>query len=188
MEKKELLREKAIEVFAREGYHSTTVQMIADEAGTAVGTVYNYFDNKKDILNYIFAVEFNKRLNMLNQIKEMELTFKEKLIMFLKGHFNDLKNNINLATVLIQESTMPSKYQLEAVNDFTNKLPELFIEIIEEAKQKGEIRNVDSKLIGHAVFRTIRGIASVVIKDANYNFSDARQELINFFWIGLNKR
>ena len=89
MEKKELLREKAIEVFAREGYHSTTVKMIAKEAGTAVGTVYNYFDNKKDVLNYIFEVEFNKKLEMLTQIKDKEIPFKKKLVMFLKAHFND---------------------------------------------------------------------------------------------------
>ena len=83
---------------------------------------------------------------------------------------------------------MPSKYQLEAVNNFTNKLPEFFIEMVEEAKKKGEIRKVDSKLIGHAIFRTIRGIANVVIKDENYTFSDAREELINFFWIGIEKK
>ena len=51
MEKKELIRKYSIKVMAKEGYHNTKVQAIADEANISVGTIYNYFKNKKEILD-----------------------------------------------------------------------------------------------------------------------------------------
>ena len=37
-------------LFAREGYHQTGMERIADEAEVSVGTVYFYFKNKEDLL------------------------------------------------------------------------------------------------------------------------------------------
>ena len=42
------------------GFHTATTDKIAAAAGVAVGTIYNYFKNKEDILNHIFQVEYEK--------------------------------------------------------------------------------------------------------------------------------
>lgn len=42
--------EVAGRLFAREGYHRTGMERIADEAEVSVGTVYFYFKNKEDLL------------------------------------------------------------------------------------------------------------------------------------------
>jgi len=42
--------EAAGTLFAREGYHQTGMERIADEAEVSVGTVYFYFKNKEDLL------------------------------------------------------------------------------------------------------------------------------------------
>ncbi|MGM0502369.1 MAG: TetR/AcrR family transcriptional regulator [Bacillota bacterium] len=187
MDKKELLREKAVDVFAQEGYHDTKVKMIAEESGVAVGTVYNYFSNKREILNYIFAVELDNKINFLTKVKKKDISLKDKLIMFLNHQFKHLEENPHLATVLIQEIRMPHKHSLEAVEGFLNKLPEVFAEMIDEAKEKGEIRKVNSKLIANAIFQTIRSIAMMVVQNDEYDFAEAKRELINFFWLGIAK-
>jgi TetR/AcrR family fatty acid metabolism transcriptional regulator len=53
--------EAAIKLFAAKGYHEARADEIAQEAGVAVGTIYNYFKNKEDILLDIFVAEFEKR-------------------------------------------------------------------------------------------------------------------------------
>lgn len=40
----------AIEFFGRLGYHATTVRAIAERAGISTGLVYQYFDDKEDVL------------------------------------------------------------------------------------------------------------------------------------------
>ena len=47
---KENLLKAALAMYARKGYHKTTVDEIAAEAGLSTGIAYRYFKNKKDIL------------------------------------------------------------------------------------------------------------------------------------------
>lgn len=44
----------AAKVFAEKGFHPTTIKDIANEAGIAHGTIYNYFENKTALLLGIF--------------------------------------------------------------------------------------------------------------------------------------
>lgn len=44
------LVDAAIDCFERHGFDETTTAMIASEAGVAVGTVYNYFNDKRELI------------------------------------------------------------------------------------------------------------------------------------------
>ena len=59
--------------------------------------------------------------------------------------------------------------------------------MIKEAKEKSEIRNINAKLIANAIFQTIRGTAMLIVQNEEYNFEEAKRELINFFWLGVSK-
>lgn len=48
------LIEAAVECFERHGFDETTTAMIASEAGVAVGTVYNYFTDKREMILELF--------------------------------------------------------------------------------------------------------------------------------------
>lgn len=47
---REKLIAAAVDCFERQGFEETTTAMIAAEAGVAVGTVYNYFTDKREII------------------------------------------------------------------------------------------------------------------------------------------
>ncbi len=47
----------AKEVFARQGFHTTTIADIAKRAGLAYGSVYWYFDSKDELFHALMAVE-----------------------------------------------------------------------------------------------------------------------------------
>ena len=49
-ERRERILDAAAAVFARKGFHQATIHEIADLADVADGTIYNYFDNKLDLL------------------------------------------------------------------------------------------------------------------------------------------
>ena len=44
-----LLLDTALRLFVANGYHGTSMRQIADEAGLALGGIYNHFGNKEDI-------------------------------------------------------------------------------------------------------------------------------------------
>ena len=47
----------ANKVFARNGFHATTIADVAKEAGLAYGSVYWYFDSKDDLFRQLIAAE-----------------------------------------------------------------------------------------------------------------------------------
>jgi AcrR family transcriptional regulator len=47
----------AKEVFARKGFHATTIADIAKQAGLAYGSIYWYFESKDDLFHALMAVE-----------------------------------------------------------------------------------------------------------------------------------
>ena len=47
----------AKKVFARNGFHATTIADIANEAGLAYGSIYQYFDSKEDLFQALMAAE-----------------------------------------------------------------------------------------------------------------------------------
>ena len=59
------IKKAAVEVISKKGFFNTRMQDIADEAGLAVGTIYNYFSSKDEVLSYIFKNEM-QRLSLIH--------------------------------------------------------------------------------------------------------------------------
>jgi AcrR family transcriptional regulator len=51
VDKRTAIIDAAVGLFARKGFHATTVPEIAADAGVAVGSVYRYFDTKEALVN-----------------------------------------------------------------------------------------------------------------------------------------
>lgn len=58
----------ATQLFRSEGYDRTKLESIAALAEVSVGTVYNYYENKGDLLLAIVALEVNEVLNAGNTL------------------------------------------------------------------------------------------------------------------------
>ncbi|MGZ4302669.1 MAG: TetR/AcrR family transcriptional regulator [Gaiellaceae bacterium] len=56
-EKRRLILDAAVRVFARRGFHTCRVGDIAEEAGVAHGLLYHYFSSKDELLAAMHAVE-----------------------------------------------------------------------------------------------------------------------------------
>lgn len=53
MDKKEFIKNTAIDLFAETGYHKATMKALADTENIAVGSIYTYFNSKEDLINEI---------------------------------------------------------------------------------------------------------------------------------------
>ena len=67
VDKRRQILDAAIRVFARQGFHSTRVSDIADEAGVAYGLVYHYFRSKDEVLNELFSERWSLLLAAIEE-------------------------------------------------------------------------------------------------------------------------
>jgi AcrR family transcriptional regulator len=78
-DKRRLILDAAMRVFARRGFHTCRVSDIADEAGVAYGLVYHYFSSKDQILDTLFLERWDLMLAAIAQADRTERSPRDKL-------------------------------------------------------------------------------------------------------------
>ena len=151
--KKELIREAAIKTFASRGYFSTTTDLIAEEAGVSVGTIYNYFDNKLDILEYICQVEYEKRKSYFEELKEQNIGPVDRIKKIIEKHFDEVKANPLLVKIILWErhNTRNFSYKKSGLRIFIK-------EAIDEGIESKKLREVNSEILSIAIFGSIESV------------------------------
>lgn len=186
MNKKELIRLSATKIIAEEGFYKTKVQDIADDAEIAVGTVYIYFKNKDDILDYIFESQHTKMSEFIERLEKEEISPLEKIKRILKYHFKEMENHPDLAKVLSQEGTGPLKNQDSEMKDDSLGVPDIFQKMLEDSKEIGEIRDIDAEMFGYVIFFVGRETAYLLqIKGKKDRYYKAFEELLTFIVNGI---
>lgn len=80
-EKQNRIIESAMKEFAEKGYQKASVQAIAETASVAKGSIYQYFENKKELFFYIFDLAGEMKIRLFAEsIKETpDMSFFELL-------------------------------------------------------------------------------------------------------------
>jgi AcrR family transcriptional regulator len=84
-ERPEALFQAALDVFARHGYRASRLEDVAKAAGVSKGTVYNYFENKEDLLRK--ALEYKLKVVIAlaeTAVDTFQGTSSEKLRFFME--------------------------------------------------------------------------------------------------------
>ena len=92
-QKKQLIMETALELFAENGYHATSISQIATKAKISKGLTYNYFSSKKEILDELMNHGFNEIYDNLDLNHDGVLT-SEEFIYFIRQNFKLLRENM----------------------------------------------------------------------------------------------
>ena len=73
-ERKALIFDVALHLFAEEGFHATSISKIAAKAGISKGLIYNYFESKDDLLKQLMFDLMDSSMDMLGLTGKTELT------------------------------------------------------------------------------------------------------------------
>ena len=65
---KERITATALELFANQGYHKTSINQIAKTVGVSKSLIYNYFESKDHLLAHIIDVFIEKSMDMVHKI------------------------------------------------------------------------------------------------------------------------
>jgi TetR/AcrR family transcriptional regulator, fatty acid metabolism regulator protein len=140
VDKRRLILDAAVRVFARQGFHTCRVSDIADEAGVAYGLVYHYFQSKDEVLDTLFLERWDVMLDAIREIDQRAIPAREKLYAIASFIVDSYRHDPDLMKVIIVEVT-------RAANSFgaahLGKITEAYGQIrgiVEQAQQRGEFR------------------------------------------------
>ncbi|HET7657475.1 MAG TPA: TetR/AcrR family transcriptional regulator [Bacillales bacterium] len=136
--------EAAIKLFAKKGYHATSMQEIADESGVSKGSVYNHFDSKENLVLSIFKYYYELLIEKILQVSEDEsLSPKERLVEQVHVQFQEFLRHRNFIEMQMHEKAIQVNEELTAFlfQIRSNRLERYKREVIglygEEAKRYG---------------------------------------------------
>ena len=167
IDKRRLILDAAVTVFARQGFHHCRVSDVADEAGVAYGLVYHYFDSKEQILNELFLERWQVMLDAIAEIdRRQEVPARDKLYLVASFIIDSYRHEPDLMKVIIVEVT-------RAANSFgrlhLEKIREAYAgiaEIVESARQDGTFKSdISSEFAAMCFYGAIEQLLSGWIFD-----------------------
>lgn len=94
----------AMKLFGKYGYTDVEMKMIAKEVGIAVGTLYNYYPNKKQLFIKVFEYSWEETFEKIDNIIDSSLSPYEKINIFVETLYKDMENRQGIGKELTKES------------------------------------------------------------------------------------
>src|SRR5258707_11189355 len=105
VDKRRVILDAAVRVFARQGFRPCRVSDIADEAGVAYGLVYHYFNSKDEILDTLFLERWNILIATIAEQDRQPLPARDKLYAIAAFIVDSYAHDPELMQVIIVEVT-----------------------------------------------------------------------------------
>jgi TetR/AcrR family transcriptional regulator, fatty acid metabolism regulator protein len=164
VDKRRVILEAGVRVFAKRGFHHCRVSDVADEAGVAYGLVYHYFRSKEEILNTLFLERWQIMLDAIADIDARDLPAREKLHAVASFIIDSYRHDPDLMKVIIVEVT-------RAANSFgalhLAKIREAYegiAGIVESAREEGSFKsNIPSEFAAMCFYGAIEQLLTAWI-------------------------
>lgn len=156
MDKRDLIMNAALKLFVENGFHGTATGKIAQEAGVATGTLFQYFKTKDELVIALY------------------LKFKEEMFLLISNH-SDIKNDIkesiksNILSSLYWALDNQTKFHFiqqfqtspyigKVEQEILNRQLEPHLALIQKGIQMGALKPMPTDLIYSLISNQVFGV------------------------------
>jgi AcrR family transcriptional regulator len=158
-EKRRLILDAAVRVFAHKGFHTSRVGDIAEEAGVAHGLLYHYFSSKDEVLDTIFREEWIDLLAEIDAIESSTTSAREQLERAAARLLGSWQRQPDVIRVLIKEIARSPEVQ-ERIGELVKPI-EAIQRIIAHGQATGEFRSdLDARVAGIVFYGGVEELLS----------------------------
>jgi AcrR family transcriptional regulator len=155
-DKRRLILDAAVRVFAGRGFHACRVSDIAEEAGVAYGLVYHYFESKDEVLDTLFLERWNVMLEMIREVDAQPIPVRAKLAAIVSFIVDSYRHDPDLMKVIIVEVTRAANSFGRTHLGAIRTAYELIGGIVTKAQAEGEFRpEIEARFAAMAFYGAI---------------------------------
>ncbi len=144
-EKRRVILDAAVRVFAHKGFHTSRVGDIAEEAGIAHGLLYHYFSSKDEVLETIFRDNWTLLLDRIHAVEESDEPAREQLGHVAAILLRTWRHEPDVVRVLVREIARSPELQ-QRIGELVKPI-DAIQRIVEHGQRTGEFRSdLDSRL------------------------------------------
>jgi AcrR family transcriptional regulator len=148
------IRAAAAELFTRRGYSAATMREIARRAHVGLGTLFNYAEDKRDLVFLIFNEELNAITDVALAAPRADQRLADQLLAVFRVHYRWLATKPALARILLQELTFYSSgKQAATFHGIRKRLIDGIEQLILASQESGKTRRDEkASLIARHIF------------------------------------
>ena len=187
-EKRRLILDAAVRVFARKGFHTSRVGDIAEEAGVAHGLLYHYFSSKDEVLETVFRETWSELLAAIAEVEASDVPAREQLRQVAAILLRAWRRRPDLVRVLVREiGRSPELHR--RVQDVKTAV-EAIERIVRRGQADGELRaDLDARLVSTVFYggleEILTGWVLGVLPDGDAEVARAEQTVVEVVCGGL---
>jgi TetR/AcrR family fatty acid metabolism transcriptional regulator len=193
VEKRQIILDAAVRVFARQGFHTCRVSDIADEAGVAYGLVYHYFKSKEEVLDTLFLDRWGVMLEAIREIDSREIRARDKLAAIASFIVDSYAHDPHLMKVIIVEVTRAANSFGAAHLGEIDKAFQLIAEIIRRGQEDGDFSDNVTPVFGAMAFygvieQVLTGWIFGLLEEGDDGYERAKTYVVDAVCSGLESR
>ena len=143
---KKAILEAAISLFSENGYENTSIENIATIAGVGKGTVYGYFQTKRDIIKGFCEYELEKiHMKLVNSSNQNAPVLEQMLTIYMT-EFHHVTQNREFGRLFMREAVFPHDSEVQDNLEIDDKYFQILFPILEKGQERGELRK-DAELL-----------------------------------------
>ncbi len=192
-DKRRMILDAAVRVFARQGFHACRVSDIADEAGVAYGLVYHYFASKDEVLDTLFLERWNVMLEMIREVDARPIPVREKLAEIVSFIVDSYRHDPDMMKVIIVEVTRAANSFGRTHLEHIRSAYDLIGEIVSKAQADGVFKpEIEPRFAAMAFYGVIEQLLTGwifgLLPQGEEHFEWAKWLVLETVYGGLEKR
>ena len=148
------IKSAARDLFNELGFDRATTRAIAGRAHVGLGTLFNYADDKRDLVFLIFNEELDRITDSAFAVVDQRRPLSEQLVSAFGVFYREFAANPTLSRVLLQELTFYSRGRLAGDFQRSKRRTIGFVErLVASAQRKGQVRaDEDPSFVALSIF------------------------------------
>ncbi len=141
------IADAAVKLFIEKGFHKTTTRQIAGASGFSIGSLYEYFASKEDILYLVCELIHAEVERGVTEAMTKASGGRDALAGVIREYFKVCDRMNDFILLIYQESqSLPSQWQKRVLENEL-RITGLFVEALARIVATGALPNLDERTI-----------------------------------------
>jgi len=183
------LLDAAVQVFETRGYLDARIEEIAQAAKVSVGTIYNYFPGKADLILEIHHRRLQAALQQVEALVQDEGTFCEKVRLYLAQFVSFSESSrefleaLRNSSQILREAARASEDRVRQVHEVLDRLVEAVSRLMSQGIAEGVLRPEDPRDLAQCLLGMARSLAMSRVRRSQ-GLEDLPGMVLNLFLYG----
>lgn len=141
----------AINLFAKKGFHKTTLRNLAEQTGLSQASIYDYVGSKEDIFFLIHELAASSAMEAMKKSLEQVADPLQKLRRMIRAEFSTMDKLADAIMLMYQEGHILTKPLLKSLLKKERAHLEVIESILDECLNKGVIRSCNVRVVANLI-------------------------------------